>query len=166
VRIEDAIRYSDATPDAVFAMIATEEFQRRKCAATGASSYDVQIKSGDSHTVIVCTRILPTDSLPDFVRPLAGPRLELIENIDWGEPNTTGARFADVRLQFTGQPLSMVGRLRLRAEGDDTTAALRADLQANVPIFGGRIEKACAPLVEQALRIEQQVGQKWLAERR
>jgi hypothetical protein len=166
VRIEDAIRYPDAAPEEVFAMIATEEFQRRKCAATGATSYDVQITTADSHTVIVCTRLLPTDSLPDFVRPLAGPRLELIETIDWGEPTTTGARFADVALQFTGQPLSMVGRLRLRAEDADTTAALRAELQANVPIFGARIEKACAPLVEQALRIEQQVGQKWLTEHR
>lgn len=164
MRIEDAIRYTGATPDEVFAMIATEDFQRRKCAATGASSYDVAIATGDAHTVIVCTRILPTDSLPDFVRPLAGSRLELVETIDWGEPTATGARFADITLQFTGQPLSMVGRLRLRAEDADTTAALRAELQANVPIFGGRIEKACAPLVEQALRIEQQVGQKWLAE--
>jgi hypothetical protein len=164
MRVEGSIRYLGIDPQLVFAMIATEDFQRRKCAATGAVSYDVDIRSADSRTVIVCTRALPTDSLPDFVRPLAGPKLELVETLDWGPPSPEGVRFADVRLQFSGQPLSMAGKLRMRAEGDDTVAALRAELKANVAIFGPRIEKACAPLVEQAMRTEQKVGEQWLAE--
>ena len=49
-------------------------------------------------------------------------------------------------------------------DGVGTTATLVAQLIANVPLLGGRIERACAPLVHKALQIEESVGRTWLAE--
>ena len=60
----------------------------------------------------------------------------------------------------------MAGELRMVGDDVGTTANLVADLVANVPFLGGRIEKACEPLVQRALETEETVGPKWLAEHR
>lgn len=163
MRIDDEISYPDAAPDRVIAMLTDPQFQREKCAATGAKSYQVDIHPVDDHTVVVCTRQLPTDGLPDFVRPFAAGGLELVETIDWAPPDGTGRRLGQVTLAFTSQPLSMTGQLDLQADGDATRAVLDANLVANVPLLGGRVEKACEPLVRKALRTEEVLGREWLA---
>jgi hypothetical protein len=163
MQVEGVIDYPGVGIDQVFTMLINPEFQRRKCAATGATAYDVAISANGTHTVIVCNRTLPTDGLPDFVRPLVGSGLVLVETIDWGPANERG-RTGAVELAFPGQPLRMTGALTMIETADGTSATLNAQLKASVPLLGARIEKACAPLVQQALRIEQEVGTEWLAE--
>jgi hypothetical protein len=163
MRIEDTISYPAAGPDRVFTMLADPQFQREKCAATGATSYQVDVHPAGDHTVIVCTRTLPIDGLPDFVRPFAAGGLELVETIDWAPPDLDGNRLGAVTLAFTSQPLSMTGQLDMHAVDEGTNAVLEANLVANVPLLGGRIEKACEPLVRKALRTEETLGRDWLA---
>jgi hypothetical protein len=164
MHVEGVIRYLDARPKRVFAMLTDAEFQRQKCAATGSTSYEVDITEAGPNTVITCRRLLPIDDLPDFVRPFAAGGLELVEVISWGPPGADDERTGDVRLEFTDRPLVMTGRLDMATDGDGTTARLNAELVASVPLLGSRIEKACEPLVQKALRIEEGVGTKWLAE--
>jgi hypothetical protein len=162
--VTGTISYPDADPLRVFTMLIDPEFQRRKCAATGAISYDVEIHRSDAKTVIRCRRTLPTSDLPDFVKPFAAGGLELIETTTWGPAAAGGARAGDIVLAFTSQPLSMTGTLQLVADGAGTRADLAADLVAAIPLLGGRVERACEPLVQAALRTEQTVGRAWLAE--
>jgi hypothetical protein len=166
MRVDDTITYPDASAEQVFAMLRDPRFQREKCAATAATSYDVDIHPAGDRTVITCRRTLPTDGLPDFVRPFTSGGLELVETIDWSAAGDDGARIGDVRLAFTGQPLSMTGQLDLRPDDAGTTAVLVANLVATVPLLGGRIEKACEPLIHKALRTEESLGREWLARRR
>lgn len=166
MRVEATISYPDAKPDEVFAMLADPEFQRRKCAATGATSYDVDIHPSGDHTVITCRRTLPTDGLPDFVKPFAAGGLELIETVDWAPAGDDGARIGQVDLSFVSQPLSMSGQLHMRGDSAGTSAALTAELVARIPLLGGRVEKACEPLVQKALRTEETLGRSWLADAR
>jgi hypothetical protein len=163
MQVDGTISYPKATPVEVFEMLADPEFQRRKCAATGAISYEVSVEPAGADTVIACRRTLPTDDLPDFARALVSGGLELVETITWGPAAADGARQGQVELAFVGQPLTMKGTLDLRAAGSGTTAILAAQLVARVPFLGGRIEKACEPLVQKALRIEESVGTTWLA---
>ena len=51
----------------------------------------------------------------------------------------------------------------MRSDDSGTTAVLVANLVASVPLLGGRIEKACEPLIHQALRTEESLGRQWLA---
>jgi hypothetical protein len=164
MRVEGTISYPDADPVRVFVMLTDPDFQRAKCAATGATRYDVEITANPASTVIVCRRTLPTDGLPDFVRPFAAGGLELIETVTWGPAAADGARHGDIELRFTAQPLSMTGSLDMVAKGPGTQASLEAQLTASVPLLGGRIEKACEPLVQKALRIEESVAATWLRE--
>jgi hypothetical protein len=166
MRIDATISYPNAKPDDVFAMLTDPEFQRQKCAATGATSYDVDIHPSGDHTVITCRRTLPTDGLPDFVKPFAAAGLELVETIDWAQAGADGERIGRVKLAFVSQPLSMTGQLDLRGDGDGTSAVLVAQLVANIPLLGGRVEKACEPLVQKGLRTEETLGRGWLTERR
>jgi hypothetical protein len=166
MQVTGAIAYPDSSPVQVFTMLVDPEFQRLKCAATGASSYDVDITTVGSATVIRCRRTLPTSDLPDFVRPFAAGGLELIETVSWGPAAPDGARTGDVALAFSSQPLSMTGRLELASTDNGTRALLTADLVAKVPLLGGRIERACEPLVQKALKAEETLGITWLAERR
>jgi hypothetical protein len=165
--VEGVIEYPHADPARVFAMLIDPEFQRQKCVATGATSYDVDIRTEGSHSVIVCRRTLPTDGLPDFVKPFVGGGLELIETIDWAPTDDDGTRTGAVHLAFKGQPLSMTGTLTMIATGGPATgtrATLEGRLTANIPFLGGKVEMACEPLVHKALLTEQQVGTRWLAE--
>ena len=166
MRVDGVIAYPQGSPAEVFTMLIDPEFQRRKCAATGASSYDVSITETGADTAIVCRRTLPTDDLPDFVRPFVAGGLELIETVTWGPAAGDGARRGGVLLAFTDKPLSMTGNLDMAADGSGTTATLVAQLVASVPLLGGRIERACEPLVHKALEVEQSVGISWLAEHR
>ena len=101
--------------------------------------------------------------LPDFVRPFAAGGLKLVETVDWGPADADGNRLGEVTLAFTSQPLSMRGQLDMKGDGVGTTAILDARLIANVALFGGRIEKACEPLVHKALPAEETLGRTWLA---
>lgn len=163
MRVDDTISYPGADAEQVFAMLRDPEFQREKCAATAATSYDVDIKAAGDRTVITCRRTLPTDNLPDFVRPFTAGGLNLVETIDWSAPTDDAGRIGAVTLAFTGQPLSMTGQLDMRSDDSGTTAVLVANLVASVPLLGGRIEKACEPLIHQALRTEESLGRQWLA---
>lgn len=166
MRVDGTIAYPQGSPDEVFAMLSDPAFQERKCAATGATSYDVAITESGPDTVIVCRRTLPTDDLPDFVRPFVAGGLELIETVTWGAPAPDRSRSGQLVLAFTDKPLSMTGQLDMVADGAGTRATLVAALVAAIPLLGGRIEKACEPLVHKALEVEQAVGTAWLAGQR
>jgi hypothetical protein len=164
MQVNATISYPGAAPDQVFTMLADPKFQEEKCAATGAISFDVDIAEVADTTVITCRRVLPIDDLPDFVRPFASGGLNLTETVAWSAPDPAGGRIGQVTLAFKAQPLSMRGELHMVADSDGTTATLTAKLVATVPLLGGRIERACEPLVQAALRTEERLGRIWLAE--
>ena len=77
-------------------------------------------------------------------------------------------------LQATGFELPASSRLDLRFENAATGASLHkqtvttsADgsiaLKAKVPLIGGKIERAAAPPIEQAIDIEGETAAQWLA---
>ncbi len=125
MQVAATISYPGASPEQVFTMLADPKFQEEKCAATGAISYDVDIAEVADTTVITCRRVLPTDDLPDFVRPFASGGLNLTETIAWSAPDSAGGRIGQVTLAFKSQPLSMRGELHMDADAEGTTAILQ-----------------------------------------
>jgi hypothetical protein len=162
MKISDSYSYPGADLGCVFAMLTNRDFQRLKCEATLALSYTVDISGEPGAPVVSTRRRLPTDRLPDFVRAMVRDGIEIIETITWEAAGADGRREAAVALSFPGQPIRMTGTLELRSEDGGTLGALVADLRAAVPLVGGRIEKATAPLISQAMAIEERLGQVWL----
>jgi hypothetical protein len=152
-----------ATPHEVFAMLADKDFQTRKCIATGALSHSVSISAQGDRTVIVSSRVLPTDSFPDFVKRLVGATLALTETQDWGPAGPDGARQGRLTVDLAGAPIDLAGTLSLAPAGGGSVESVDGDLKARMPLIGGKIEQSAAPAVESAIRAERETGQAWLA---
>ena len=151
-----------ATPQQVFAMLADTEFQNRKCIATGALSHSVSVSPQGDRTLIVNHRVMPTDGFPDFVKSMVGATLAVTETQDWGPPDPDGSRQGTITVDLGGAPLDLVGVLSLAPAGEGSLESIDANLKAKIPLIGGKIEKAAAPAIESAIRVERETGQAWL----
>jgi len=165
MKISAVIDYS-ATAHEVFAMLADEEFQNRKCAATGARRHTVSIREQDQRTIIVSTRDMATDEFPAFVKSMVGETLAVTETQDWGPPGTDGARQGRLTVDIAGAPIDLQGTLSLAPGGQGSVESIEGDLKAKVPILGGKIEQAAAPAIQSAIRVESETGKVWLAKQR
>jgi uncharacterized phage protein gp47/JayE len=162
MQISAVIDYS-ATPREVFTMLADEDFQTRKCAATGAVRHTVSITAQGDRTIIVSTRDLPTDDFPRFVKNMVGDTLTLTETQDWGTPDDDGARHGKLTVDIAGAPIELTGTLSLAAGGQGCVETVEGDLKARIPMLGDKIEKAAAPAIQSAIRVEGETGVAWLA---
>ena len=151
-----------ATPHDVFAMLIDEDFQARKCVATGALSHSVSVRAQGDRTVIVSNRELPTDGFPDFVKSLVGATLAVTETQDWGPAGPDGARQGRLTVDIAGAPLDLAGTLSLAPAAQGSVETVDGDLKARIPLIGSKIERAAAPAVESAMRAERETGQAWL----
>jgi Protein of unknown function (DUF2505) len=161
MKISSTVEYA-ATPEAVFAMLSNEDFQARKCVATGARRHSVSISAQGDRTVIVSSRDLPTDDFPDFVKRMVGATLAIRETQDWGPPGTDGARQGLLTVDIAGAPIDLAGTLSLAPGGQGTVETVEGDLKAGIPLIGGKIENAAAPAIRSAIRVEKETGQAWL----
>jgi hypothetical protein len=162
MKIARTIEYA-ATPDEVFAILADPAFQEAKCAATSALSYTASVQPTGDQTVITTERVLPADDLPDFARSLVGETLKVVEKQIWSSAGGDGSRSGTVEMTVPGAPITLKGKLSLRPGGSGSVETLDADLKAGIPLIGGKIEKAAAPPIEEAITIEAQTAHEWLA---
>ena len=162
MKIAKSIEYA-ASPEEVFAVLTDQAFQEAKCAATGAIRHTATVTTEADRTVITTERVLPTGGMPDFAKNMVGETLKVTETQDWGPADGNGSREGTVSMAVAGVPVALKGTLSLAPGGAGTVEAIDADLKASVPLIGGKIEKAAAPPVEDAITIEQRVAQEWLA---
>lgn len=161
MKISAAIDYA-ATPDEVFAMLADEDFQNHKCAATGALRHAVSITEHGERTIIVSTRDMPSDSFPAFVKGMVGETLGVTETQDWGPLGADGVRHGRLTVKIAGAPVALAGTLSLALGGEGCVERIEGDLKASIPVLGSKIEHAAAPAVEGAIRVESRTGKAWL----
>ncbi|GAA2169325.1 DUF2505 domain-containing protein [Pedococcus bigeumensis] len=161
MKIAKTIEYA-ATPEEVFAVLSDVKFQEAKCAATAAIKHSADVKTVGDHTVITTERILPSDGLPDFAKSMVGPTLKVTETQDWGPASSGGGRRGTVDMTVAGAPIALQGTMMLAPGGGGTVETIEAELKAKVPLIGGKIEKAAAPPIEEAIDIEALTAAKWL----
>ena len=154
-----------ATPQEVFAVLADPAFQEAKCAATAAISYSASVETKGDQTVISTERVLPANGLPDFAKSMVGETLKVLEKQTWSAAGADGSRTGTVEMTVPGAPLSLKGKLALSPSGTGSVEKVDADLKASIPLVGGKIEKAAAPPIEDAIRIESETAASWLARR-
>jgi len=165
MKISATIDYA-ATPDEVFAMLADEEFQIRKCIATGARRHTVSISTQGDRTLIISTRDMPSDDFPSFARSMVGDTLAVTETQDWGMPGADGVRHGRLTVDIAGAPIDLDGTLSLAPGDKGSVETVEGGLKARIPILGAKIEQAAAPAIESAIRVESETGSAWLATRR
>ena len=161
MRITATIDYA-ATPQEVFAMLADDEFQSVKCQATGAIEYEVSVTADGDHTLIISRRTLPADSLPDFARSIVGQTLLVIETHRWGPAAHDGSREGSLQVEVASTPVGLSGVLALMPGGLGAIQSVEGDLKARIPLIGGKVEQAAAPVIRSAIDVERRTGEAWL----
>jgi hypothetical protein len=162
MKISEMLEY-DAAPDAVFEMLSDPAYQARKCVEAGAVRHSVSVTPHGGGVHIVTTRELPTHDLPDFAKSLVGPRLQTTETWSWRAPAADGERRGELLVEVAGAPVSMRAIVLLLPSAHSSSLTVVGELKASLPLVGGKIEKAAAPAVVNALRSEGATGRRWLA---
>ncbi len=154
----------DGTPEEAYAVLTDPTFQEVKCEATTVGGqHSVDINEGAVGTRVRTERELPSDGLPDVARSFVGESLVVVETHDWSAPGPDGSRQSVVDLHVKGAPLTLKGTLRLEPHGSGTLELLDAELKANVPLIGGKIERAAAGPIDTAIDIETRLLREHLA---
>ncbi len=153
-----------ATPDVVFTMVIDEDFQRRKCIATGSVGHEVELESMDPPTM-VAARTMPTTSFPSFVASMVGPTVRVEEVYVWSGAASNGSRDANLKVTVGALPVAMAGLVSLRPGGAGTTMTFDCEITARIPLIGDKVEQAAAPAILGAIRYEHETGLAWLGER-
>ncbi len=162
MKIATTMQYA-ATPQEVFEVLTDQAFQEAKCAATAAIRYTASVTRSGADTVITTERILPSDDLPDFAKNMVGETLKVVETQTWGAASGDGSRTGTVAMVVAGVPVALNGTLALAPGGPGSIEHLEAELKAKIPLIGGKIEKAAAAPIQEAIDIEAATAKEWLA---
>jgi len=152
------------TVDEVHALLTDRAFQEAKCAATTDNGvFSVDVSGAGEGQRVHTERQLPSDGLPDIARSFVGEHLTIIEVLDWGGPGPDGSRTSAVDIHVKGAPLTVKGTVRLEPHRGGTVEVIDAELKANVPLIGGKLERAAADPINAAIQIEIELLREWLA---
>jgi hypothetical protein len=152
------------TVEEVYALFTNVAFQEAKCLATtdDANHYSVDVTGGPAGERVRTERHLKSDGLPDVAKSFVGEHLTIVEVQTWSAPGADGSRESAVDMHVKGAPLTLKGTLRLEPSRAGTVKLLDADLKAQVPFIGGRIERAAAEPISAAIGIETDLIREWL----
>ncbi len=145
----------DGSPEDVYAVLTDPAFQEEVCEATTAGDgHSVEVTPRTTGARVRTERDLPSDGLPDVARSFVGEKLTVVEVHEWSAPLPDGSRESALDMHVKGAPLTLKGTLRLEPDGEGTVEVLDAELKANVPFIGGKIENAAAGPIDTAIDIE------------
>jgi len=140
----------------VFAMLTDRVFLRAVCLASDPIEHSVEVAGLHTST----RRVLPT---PSVVSRFTGPTMAVIDEIVWAAEHAESGRDGTTLVRVEGLPAELVGTVRLAAGGRGATLHYDGELTVRVPILGPGLAKQAAPLLLEALEIQQRVGDEFLA---
>ncbi len=145
-----------ATVDDVFAMLTDRVFLRAVCLASEPLDHEVSVDGLRTRT----RRVMPT---PSVVGRLTGPTMAVIDEIAWDAPPVSGATAGTAHITVEGLPAELVGKVRLVGGGKGAVLTYTGELTVRVPVLGSSLARQAAPLLLEALEIQQRVGDEFLA---
>lgn len=142
---------------AVATMYADEDYTAIRRETLGANSADSTVDGDPNGAFTVRTELtMPTDRVPDIVRPFVGSSVTIREEQAWSAPAPDGSRTGTMSLDVAGTPAGLTASVRLVPSGSLTsTVEIDGELVAKIPLLGSRIEKAAVPYVSTVLRREE-----------
>jgi hypothetical protein len=153
-----------ATPDEVYAVLIDPAFQQAKCdATTNGGVHTVEVTPAAVGARIRTERELPSQGLPDVARSFVGDHLVIVESQEWAAPGSDGVHESSIDMHVRGAPLTLKGAVRLEPNDTGTVHSIDTVLRAQVPLIGGRIERAAAHPINVAIDIEIRLLREWLA---
>jgi hypothetical protein len=100
---------------------------------------------------------------PSVVARLAGPTMAVVDEITWAAAPLDGDRRGTAHISVEGLPAELVGTVTLAPGGRGSVLSYDGELTVKVPVLGPGLAKQAAPLLLEALEIQQRVGDEFLA---
>ncbi|ATG54440.1 hypothetical protein CFK41_06405 [Brachybacterium ginsengisoli] len=149
------------------AMYADTEYTAIRRTTLGASKAESSVQGDPAGAFTVRTELaMPTDRVPDMVRPFVGSAVTIHETQAWSAPGADGARQGTMTLEVAGTPAGLTGTMRLVPGGESSSSLeIDGDLVAKIPLLGPRLEKAAVPYVSTVLRAEERSARSYAQSR-
>jgi hypothetical protein len=141
----------------VFAMLLDPVFLRATCLAADPLDHSVSVSG--LHTS--STRVLPT---PSVAARFTGPTISVTDEIAWAEPDGP-TRTGTARISVLGLPAALLGTVTLAPGGRGCLLTYDGEFEVKIPVLGPSLAKQAAPVLLDALELQQQVGDQYLASR-
>jgi hypothetical protein len=156
MKITATISYpGGTTPQQVYKLATDAGFRDEVCEATHALAYEskVDVHPDDTASVVV-SRTMPAE-VPDFIKKMIGDTVGVTQTEEWGSPDDSGQRMADVTVQIKGQPATMKGTATIALVPSGVEMRVDGDLKVSIPFVGKKIEPEIAKGIYAALRAEE-----------
>src|SRR5699024_11591131 len=130
------------------------EYTAIRRSTLGASRAGSSVEASPARSFTVRTELsMPTDRVPDMVRPFVGSSVTIHETQSWSAPAADGGRQGTMTLEVAGTPAGLTATLRLSPSGEAAGPAdVGGQLVARRPPRGPGLEQAAVPAVHRALR--------------
>jgi hypothetical protein len=153
VPIDSTVSYP-APPDAVLAVLTTEQFLRDRAAALDAQVQEVTVTGGATTTRLSA----PTAGIPPVFARFVGSSVAVVERSTWTPDGEGGHRSPlDVQSEIFGREVRVTGERRLRPEAGGTRATITGDVRVDAPLVGRQAENAVRELMTVVLRKEDEL---------
>lgn len=152
-----------AGPDAAFEQQCTPEYQVWKLEQMFGTEIEVQVTpSADGGAVIIHTRSMQA-TLPSVAKKFVGETIRVTETHTWGPAQSDGQRVGTLVAEVKGAPLTVGGELALRTTAEGSAVEVVANIKANVPLVGGKLEELVGDMLVKAVNKESELAAEWLA---
>lgn len=160
-RVAGVMTFPGHSPEEVFAMMTTTDYQVEKLTKTGGLNARATVEPAGDSVVVTTYRELPAD-IPSFAKKFTGDPIESSESITWTGPDDSGSYRAQATVTFGQAPLTMKGTATIEASDEGSLFRLEMDVKASIPLIGGKVESFASEQILRSLRNEEPVGQEWL----
>lgn len=149
-------------PDALLAMFTDRDYFLRKHERLGATDIEVveHADDGDRFAITVQQRVPQNTPLPGFLKRLVGERIGVVQSDAWQRSDASGR----IVVELAAAPVTVGVDLTLSGKSGGSRLHLHFDIQAGVPVIGGRIERFLADDVIARMRDDLDETRRILAE--
>jgi len=157
--IKHEMRYDGATPEQVYAMLSTPQFREAVCEYQRFPKRTVTIDPTSSGMTVKVDQYRPADEVPSFAKKFVGDQINIVQDERWTSHTT-----AALEVSIPGKPGQMKGTITLVGDDAGTTETVDVEVTVNIPLVGRKIGEFIGSMLLRALKAENKVGVRWLAE--
>ena len=154
-----------ADVNTVAAMLADEDFARRRAAATDPLEQSTEVtRDGEAFTVTTKLK-MPTTMVPPKFRSFAPSSLNVTLVEAWTAPAADGVRTSTFNVDIQGVPAKVRGTQKLAPSAAGSTKTYDGEVTASIPLVGKKMEQMAVAAVDKIVQVERRIALEYLAER-
>lgn len=141
--------------ETAWAALTSDGFTERVAAEVGTDDTETSMTRSTGEVVVVSSRSLP-DTIPGALGKVIPSGLRPTQTDIWEANARDAVRHATWKVESTGVPIEIGGRIRLEPTGEGCRRVVDADVKVKVPIIGGKLENMVSDLVKKQAEREGQ----------